>query len=385
MSAAAPLDAATAAATTREALADAVREAARRPAVSGARQILTFDFAWLAGAGWTYGLAAILPVTLLARSFEAGGPVLFALAVPLAWFVFLMGVIGAIAVVSFLLPPEKPGLKTVFVGRDFAVFLARWGLDSYLVPPLRQHVQLLTATRYCYFRAMGMKLHWSAHISPGAKVISPGLVTLGRGTFLGEGAYVSAHLSVGDRMLATPIVIGDQANIGAHTNVGPGVHIGPRTKVGALVDIAPDARIGADVLIGPRCHIGMGAVIEDGAALDPRTYVPSYAHVAAGTRWAGDPGEPVGRVRGGAGKAQRRRKGVRGEAPSSLASDDSLRTVSEPPATGDLTAPGEVTMEWEAGVGASPLARVIEEAARELESGEWAPPGAQQGRDGGKG
>lgn len=343
----------------------APRPSAQRSGTEG--QILLFDVAWVLGAIWVYGVAGVAPALLLSQAWRVGGPVLFAFAMPVAWLLFLLGVIGAIAVAAALLPRETPGLKPVFQGREFAAFLARWGLDSYLVPPLRQHVQLLTVTRYLYFRAMGMRLHWTTHISPAAKVISPGLVTMGRGSFLGEGTYLSAHLSVGDRMMAAPIEVGEGANVGAHTNVGPGVRIGARTKVGALVDIAPDARIGADVLIGPRCHIGMGAVIEDGAALDPRTYVPSYAHVAAGTRWAGDPGEPVGRVRGRHGKAQRKRKGLDSlpSAPAITPVDSGSRPAIDSTEIPSLEGPGTVTMEWEAAVGANPLAHVIEEAERQ--------------------
>ncbi len=278
-------------------------------AKGGGTQILLFDAVWVLGALWVYGGAAVLPGFLLQAAWRTGGPLLLGFALPVAYFLFLLCLIIAIGCVTLFLPPEPPGLKTVFKGKEFAVFLVRWGLDAYLVPPLRQHIQLLTATRYLYFRAMGMTLHWTTHISPGARVISPSLLRLGRNVFLGEGTYVSGHLSVGDRMMSAPVIIHEGANVGAHSNVGPGVQIGARTKVGAMVDVAPDARIGQDVHIFPRCHIGMGAVIGDGVMLDPRTYIPSYTFVPAGEHWAGDPGRCVGKARGRQGKAQKKRSG----------------------------------------------------------------------------
>jgi len=259
-----------------------------------AKLIWLFDIAWCIGAIWVYGGPA-LGVTALLRllwvhvGWWAVPPVL-----PVAYLMFLAGACIAVGVLRLVLPSPRPGTSKVFVGREFAAFLISWGLESYFPRPLITHIQLLTLLRWLHGRALGMKLHWSTHISPGTELHSYSMIELGRFTYLGEGTGVTGHLSRGDKLLQAPVTFGDHTNIGARTNIAPGCKFGDRVKVAALVDFAPGVEVEDDVDIEPRCQIGMGVRIEKGAFVEARSYLPTYMIIPAGERWGGDPARKLG-------------------------------------------------------------------------------------------
>ncbi len=274
--------------------------------------IALFDAAWCLGAVWVYGVPALGIVVLLRwLSFNLAWWTV-PLAMPIAWLLFLAGAIVCAGALRRVLPRPRKGTSTVFVGRPFAAFLASWGLENYFPRPLLNHIQLLTALRYLHGRALGMRLHWSTHISPGTELHSYPLISLGRFTYLGEGTGVTAHLSRGDKLYQAPVSFGDHCNVGARTNIGPGCTFGDRVRVGALVDFAPGVEIEDDVEIEPRCHIGMGVRIERGAYVEARSYLPTYMIIPAGERWGGDPIRKLGEVVPRDERGRRRRKRERG-------------------------------------------------------------------------
>ncbi len=273
--------------------------------------IALFDVCWCLGAIWVYGVPSLGIIVLLRTlSFNVGWWAV-PLAFPLAWLLFLTGTILCAGALRMVLPRPRRGTSKVFVGRDFAAFLGTWGLENYFPRPLLNHIQLLTFLRYLHGRALGMRMHWSTHISPGTELHSYPLITLGRFTYLGEGTGITAHLSRGDKLHQAPVRFGDHCNVGARTNIGPGCTFGDRVRIGALVDMAPGVEIEDDVEIEPRCHFGMGVRVERGAYIEARSYLPTYMIIPAGERWGGDPirklGEVVPRDERGRRRSTRRR------------------------------------------------------------------------------
>jgi len=274
-----------------------------------------FDVCWCVGALWVWGVPAVGVGAILRWFGIHVGWWAFFLVLPLCYLLFLLGASLAAGVLRALLPRPKPGISTVFVGREFAAFLVSWGLESYFPRPFITHIQLLTALRWIHGRCLGMRLHWSTHISPGTELHSHALLSFGRFTYLGEGTGITAHLSRGDKLLQAPVTFGDHCNVGARTNIAPGCTFGDRVKVGALVDFAPGVEVQDDAEIEPRCHIGMGVRIEKGAYVEARSYLPTYMIIPAGEKWGGDPVRKLGEAvpRDESGRRRRKRTSLDGE------------------------------------------------------------------------
>ena len=272
------------------------------------RMITGFDVLWVLGAVPVYGVPSLAAASVLWGAGLLVGWPLAAAALPLAYFAFLLALVLVLTALRLVLPREKEGTSRVFADRDFFVFLLHWGLEAYVPPPLITHIQLLTSLRLLYFRGQGMKLSWSTHISPGARVWSAGLCHFGHLTYIGEFAHVTAHLSRGDKLLIAPVVIGDRVNVGAHSNISPGVTIGCDVRIGPLVDIAPACFIEDGAELGPACQLGMGVHVGKGARLEPRSFVDSWGRIPDGEVWAGDPARKVGEVR----PSKRKARGTEG-------------------------------------------------------------------------
>lgn len=273
------------------------------------RMIVLFDVLWMVFALPIWGLPALASAAVLWGAGALVGWHWAAVAVPLAYFVFLLGLITVLAVTRMLIPAEREGASRVFADRDFFVFLLHWGLSHYAPRPLLHHIHLITGLRTLYYKALGAKLGWSTHISPGAQLWSPSLMTLGHLCYIGEFAHVTAHLSLGDKVLLAPIRLGHRTNLGAHVHMGPGCTVGDDVRIGALTDIAPAVTIEDGVEIGPRCTLAMGAKVGRGAVLEPRTFLDVYATVPPGERWGGDPAHKLGEVIETAVRRKRRGRG----------------------------------------------------------------------------
>lgn len=272
------------------------------------RMILLFDLLWILGAVPAYGVPSMAAASVLWWGWHLGGWFGAAFVAPLAYVAFLVGLVAAVGLLSNALPRPRPGTSRVFVDRDFFAFLMQWGVENYVPRPFITHIQLLTGLRTAYYRLLGADLLWSTHLSPGAQIWNPSMVTLGHLTYVGEHAQITGHLSLGDKLLVAPVIVGDRSNLGAHVHVAPGCTFGKNVRVGALSDIAPSCEVADDVEIGPRCVLGMGVKIGAGARIEPRTFLASFTTVPPGEIWAGDPGSKVGVVRDTPGERRKRRR-----------------------------------------------------------------------------
>jgi acetyltransferase-like isoleucine patch superfamily enzyme len=267
--------------------------------------ILAFDALWILGGIPVYGVPAVAAAGVFQLAASTVSWPAAALVAPLAYFAFLFVLVGTVGIVRKLLPRERPGTSRVFVDREFFAFLMTWGLEAY-VNPFISHIQLLTVLRVSYLRLMGGRAVWSTHVSPGARIWNPGMMRLGHLTYIGEHCHLSGHLSQGDKLLVAPIEVGDRTNLGAHVHIAPGCTIGNDVRIGALTDMAPGCEIGDHVEIGPRCAFGMAVRVEEGAKVEPMTFLDSYMTVPAGEIWGGNPARKLGEVRDTPGERRRR-------------------------------------------------------------------------------
>jgi carbonic anhydrase/acetyltransferase-like protein (isoleucine patch superfamily) len=132
---------------------------------------------------------------------------------------------------------------------------------------------------------------------------------LGERVFISPQAHVSGDVLIGDDVSIWPMAVarGDvnRITIGARSNIQDGcvlhvTHESAWQPEGGPLLIGEDVTVGhAAVLhactIGDRCLVGMGAIVMDGAILEPDSMiaggavVPPGKTVASGTLWRGNP------------------------------------------------------------------------------------------------
>jgi carbonic anhydrase/acetyltransferase-like protein (isoleucine patch superfamily) len=136
---------------------------------------------------------------------------------------------------------------------------------------------------------------------------------LGERVFIDKAARVSGDVTLGDDVSVWPMAVirGDvnRIRVGARSNVQDGAvlhvtHESAWTPDGVPLILGKDVTVGHGAIlhacrIGDRCLIGMGAVVMDGAELEPDSMVAAGALVAPGTRiasgtlWKGNPARPA--------------------------------------------------------------------------------------------
>ena len=132
---------------------------------------------------------------------------------------------------------------------------------------------------------------------------------LGKRIFIDVAAHVSGDVTLGDDASIWPMVAirGDVncITIGARSNIQDGcilhvTHESAWQPEGRALDIGEDVTVGHGAIlhacsIGDRCLIGMGAIVMDGAILEPDSMVaggavvPPGKVVQSGTLWRGNP------------------------------------------------------------------------------------------------
>jgi len=132
---------------------------------------------------------------------------------------------------------------------------------------------------------------------------------LGSRVFIDSNASVTGAVTLEDDVSVWPMTVirGDvnRITIGARSNIQDGcilhvTHEGPWQPDGLPLVIGQDVTVGHGAIlhactIGDRCLVGMGAVVMDGAVLEPDSMVAGGAVVTpgklvpAGTLWRGNP------------------------------------------------------------------------------------------------
>ena len=132
---------------------------------------------------------------------------------------------------------------------------------------------------------------------------------LGARVFIDPRASVTGSVLLGDDVSVWPMTVirGDvnRITIGARSNIQDGcvlhvTHEGPWQPDGLPLVIGEDVTVGHGAIlhactIGDRCLVGMGAIVMDGAVLEPDSMVAGGAVVTpgklvpSGTLWRGNP------------------------------------------------------------------------------------------------
>jgi carbonic anhydrase/acetyltransferase-like protein (isoleucine patch superfamily) len=132
---------------------------------------------------------------------------------------------------------------------------------------------------------------------------------LGERVFIDDTAVVSGDVELGDDVSIWPMTVvrGDvnRIRIGARSNIQDGsilhvTHEGPWQPDGLPLLIGEDVTVGHGAIlhactIGDRCLIGMGAIVMDGAVLEPDCLIAGGSVVTpgkvipSGTLWRGNP------------------------------------------------------------------------------------------------
>lgn len=265
--------------------------------------VLIFDALFLFFAFVVYGSAAAAALAVGERVWDHA---LWrrALAVVVGYFVFLHAFIAVVGIVRKLVQP-KLSVGFCKVGLNKKYFA--WGLNSvfqglFTTSFFDRQIHLVFYLKYLYYRAMGMKLPFSAVIGTRAVIRQAELIELGEKVVLGEQSNLFGHVSPdGKRHFQGRIRIGEGSLVGAYAVIGPDVEIGARTVLGSHALISPMTRIGSDVEIGPDAYLPSRIRVPDGVRILPRSTVAPGTKMKPGETWGGS---PATRVEG----AERRRR-----------------------------------------------------------------------------
>jgi maltose O-acetyltransferase len=125
--------------------------------------------------------------------------------------------------------------------------------------------------RYLIYTLAGTKIHWSAHIHMGAQFFNPAGVEIGKGTIVGQNAFLDGR---------STLIIGKYVDIASDVMIYNSEHdINSEffDAVSSPVEIGDYVFIGPRVIILPGVKVGKGAVIAAGAVVTKD--VPEYTIV----------------------------------------------------------------------------------------------------------
>lgn len=246
--------------------------------------MIALDVMWWVGWAWFAAWVA-LPLALVAILGPVPGAIAWALLAP--WSALV-----GMAVAHRLLPPVEEGLFRPFADRGSV----RWALKSWapaVYLTVFQPVFFLSPRfQRIALRAFGARLGHGAWVTSRTVVHEPHLVTIGRGSLVGEYAHLACSFQprVGVLMVAG-IEVGDDVLIGAHAVLAAGCSVGARcvveyrVSVGGHATIGEDTRVGALTFIGNRVRIGRGARIGKGCLIGTGAVIPDGARLPDGTVW----------------------------------------------------------------------------------------------------
>ncbi len=201
------------------------------------------------------------------------------LALPLFPLLYLLTLVGLLALVARLLPAFEPGLygpRTEPARRDRARRLLRWR-DVVEGSPgavgLTRWLGLFPSLRRALLRALGGKIAEAA-IAREVELYPPSLMRLGPGAYIGWGCSLWGVLEVSpDRLLVEPVTVGACSFIGYRCTLGPGARVGELCVLGPCCLLSPGVRLGSRVLsrgylrAAPRVDIGGGSILGYGVDL----------------------------------------------------------------------------------------------------------------------
>ena len=249
--------------------------------------MIALDLLWWVGLVYFAAWVA-LPLALVGPLGPVPGAIAWTVLAP--WSALI-----GMAAAHRLMPPVAEGVFRPFADRGSVRWAIRgWAPGLYLT--VFQPVFFLSPRfQRIALRAFGARLAPGAWVTSRTIVHEPHLITIGRGSLVGEYAHLACSFQprVGALVVAG-IEIGDDVLIGAHAVLGAGCRVGSRsvveyrvsvgphatlgedTRIGALTFIGNGARVGRGVRVGKRCLIRTGAIVPDGVRLDDGAVWPAH-------------------------------------------------------------------------------------------------------------
>ncbi len=80
---------------------------------------------------------------------------------------------------------------------------------------------------------MGAQVPFQMNGSMGIDFVDLPLISIGHGSTVAEGVFMSAHSFTGNLLILSPVRIGDNVFLGLDVTVGPGTEIGSNSWVGS--------------------------------------------------------------------------------------------------------------------------------------------------------
>jgi acetyltransferase-like isoleucine patch superfamily enzyme len=223
----------------------------------------------LALARTLFGWAARMPAVpaYLLRGFALG----------LAWFVFGMVLLAAVALYNKVLPTRIGPYQ----GRFYTPQTVTWFLHNGLFYLARfTFLPFVTLTPFgvWFLKAMGMKIGRRAFIN--TKYISdPSLLTLGDDVVIGGSVRICAHYGGGGKLVIAPVTLGHRVTLGLACCIMGDVVIGDDAVVLAESVVMPGSRVGAGETWGgvPARLISRGDMAEFKRVIRGEVYFPPEA------------------------------------------------------------------------------------------------------------
>jgi len=219
-------------------------------------------------SGAVVGVSAFPSALLLqwgARALLAqpspGHLLLFCLLAGVGLYLFILtGVLVTGLLLRCLSPRVRPGLHRLLSPAGF------WwmGMNGLQAIAARAFLRVVPGgwLPHLYYRLAGCRMGRDVWIVA-ATIIDPHLVSIGDGTVIGGEAVISPHLASGADVFLSPIIIGRDCRIGAHSVICAGTVIGDGATVGIHAylrkgtRVPPGGHVAAPSAMAPREALAM--------------------------------------------------------------------------------------------------------------------------------
>lgn len=166
----------------------------------------------------------------------------------LAWALLSPVVLAAAFLLTvFLLrlciPRLEKGVYPMSVNRGMLAWYCNLALSrSSVVAGLSSLLNIFYVTKYLHWRALGMKVAFGINSSIGVSFVDLPMIRIGKRCTISEGVHIACHTFVGDKLLVSPVEIGDDVFVGMNCVIGPRTKIGARAWIGMsnlISDVIP--------------------------------------------------------------------------------------------------------------------------------------------------
>jgi hypothetical protein len=160
---------------------------------------------------------------------EAWLPAAALAALPVAAVVYL----AVVFAVRLCLPRLRPGSYGLGMSAGMIAWYLHLALGrSLYVSGLQPLLHSFYLTKFLLWRALGARVPYRMNAAVTLSITDAPLVTIGRGTTMGDLVSIYAHSFIGDRLYIEPVAIGENVFLSKDVVVGLGARIGAGAWIG---------------------------------------------------------------------------------------------------------------------------------------------------------